>query len=298
MSRYDTLEAKIATEVGRNIGELAYTTKGTFEKTVTALEACKNVRIVTGFFIPKAAAAETDGPPGAGLIGYALDMTRSRNVKFVTDLRCHKTLVAAIEPFGFNIGDVELVQDRDQVQALIPKWQGEKVDGLLSIERPGPGFDGIMRNMNAEPLQMYALDLAPLFRCVSWLSFGVGDGGNEIGMGKVPWPIIEKVIKYGDKIACSTKVDHLVVAGVSNWGGAGLAAALLARANMLESSLRLDLLHEESVRAMVALGACDGKTLQKAATVDGLPLDQHSAIIQEITNLALEAHDVDQVPRT
>ena len=57
------------------------------------------------------------------------------------------------------------------------------------------------------------------------MTIGIGDGGNEIGMGKV----LEKVaanVQYGSEIACTVASDYLVTAGVSNWGGFALAKAI------------------------------------------------------------------------
>src|SRR5207247_10230427 len=54
---------------------------------------------------------------------------------------------------------------------------------------------------------------------------GVGDGGNEIGMGNVR----ARLAKGGGlaaRIASVVSVDHLVVAGVSNWGAYGIVAHL------------------------------------------------------------------------
>ena len=57
------------------------------------------------------------------------------------------------------------------------------------------------------------------------VTIGIGDGGNEIGMGKV----LERVntnVKNGCEIACTVASDYLVTAGVSNWGGYALAKAI------------------------------------------------------------------------
>ena len=56
-------------------------------------------------------------------------------------------------------------------------------------------------------------------------TIGIGDGGNEIGMGKVHQQVIEH-IQNGQNIASTVATDHLVTAGVSNWGGSALVAAL------------------------------------------------------------------------
>jgi hypothetical protein len=53
----------------------------------------------------------------------------------------------------------------------------------------------------------------------------IGDGGNELGMGKVLDEIIKNPkIADGDKIGCAVAADFLIAASVSNWGGYALAA--------------------------------------------------------------------------
>ena len=57
------------------------------------------------------------------------------------------------------------------------------------------------------------------------VTIGIGDGGNEIGMGKV----LERVavnVKHGSEIGCTVSCDYLITAGVSNWGGYALAKAI------------------------------------------------------------------------
>ena len=53
----------------------------------------------------------------------------------------------------------------------------------------------------------------------------IGDGGNELGMGKVMENVV-KFVKNGECIACNVSSDYLITAGVSNWGGYALAVAL------------------------------------------------------------------------
>lgn len=58
---------------------------------------------------------------------------------------------------------------------------------------------------------------------VSYLAFfsfnkGVGDGGNELGMGKVK-DAVKKHIKNGDVIACDVEADFTIVAGKGFFSG-------------------------------------------------------------------------------
>ena len=84
---------------------------------------------------------------------------------------------------------------------------------------------------------MRAYDLSPLTSPLDKISTkamsmkirttGIGDGGNEIGMGKV-FDLVKKYIKNGEKIATTAIMDNLIVASVSNWGGYALSIAILA----------------------------------------------------------------------
>ena len=56
-------------------------------------------------------------------------------------------------------------------------------------------------------------------------TIGIGDGGNELGMGKVFDKVVSHV-PYGKDIASSVSCDYLITCGVSNWGGFGLAAGI------------------------------------------------------------------------
>ena len=55
-------------------------------------------------------------------------------------------------------------------------------------------------------------------------STGIGDGGNECGMGSVRSAVV-KHIPLGEEIGCVVPCDALIAAGVSNWGGWGLITA-------------------------------------------------------------------------
>src|SRR5262249_198846 len=57
-------------------------------------------------------------------------------------------------------------------------------------------------------------------------TIGIGDGGKEMGMGKIPWETIRRNIANGGLVACRVPADYLVVCGVSNWGAYGLAAGV------------------------------------------------------------------------
>jgi hypothetical protein len=109
------------------------------------------------------------------------------------------------------------------------------------------------------------------------VTIGIGDGGNEIGMGKIPWAVICRNIPNGGLVACRVPTDHLIVCGVSNWGAYGLAAGVrLLRGASAETDL-FDLDREQALlEIMVEKGPLvDGVSGQPTVSVDGLPIEQY-----------------------
>ena len=112
------------------------------------------------------------------------------------------------------------------VDDTIALWRRLGVTHALSIERCGRSADGAPRNMRGEDISAFTTPLDELFLAGPWQRIAIGDGGNEIGMGSVPASVIGAHVAHGETIACVTPADHLIVAGVSNWGAYALIGAL------------------------------------------------------------------------
>ncbi|HMF11887.1 MAG TPA: DUF4392 domain-containing protein [Gemmataceae bacterium] len=122
-------------------------------------------------------------------------------------------------------------------------------------------------------------------------TIGIGDGGNEIGMGKIPWDVIRRNIPNGGLVACRVPTDHLIVSGVSNWGAYGLAAGVaLLRGKKLPAEL-FDVERERDLlRIMVERGPLvDGVTGQQTESVDGLPFERYAEPLRRIGELVAPA---------
>lgn len=115
-------------------------------------------------------------------------------------------------------------------------------------------------------------------------TIGIGDGGNEIGMGKVTWEVIRRNIKNGARIACRIATDHLIVAGVSNWGAYALGAGVrLLRGAPPDAGLYDTEREAQLLQKMIDCGPLvDGTTGQRTATVDGLSFEAYSGILRQI----------------
>jgi hypothetical protein len=121
-------------------------------------------------------------------------------------------------------------------------------------------------------------------RALTITTIGIGDGGNEIGMGKVPWEVIRRNIPYGDLIACRVPTDYLVVAGVSNWGAYALAAGVLLLRGKRPDPELFDVAQERKIlQDMVANGPLvDGVTGKQTVTVDGLAFERYAEPLRRI----------------
>ncbi len=239
------------------------------------LDNLGDVVIVTGFYILSAGQHETDGPPGAIAIGNAL-AALGRTVTYVSDL--HTTpmlrdwLGEGVRVVDFPIGDID--SSREAAAEILSQL---KPGLLISIERCGRTKDEKYLNMRAADITRYTARLDYLFeRGIP--SVGIGDGGNEIGMGNLA-EVIPGVDRLPDDPAIA-KVDRLVLASVSNWGGYGLVAALsqLVGRGLLPTTDE----DERLIRRMVDAGAVDGTSGENKYYVDNFTLEQNAGVLRRL----------------
>ena len=197
---------------------------------------------------------------------------------------------------------------------------------LVAIERPGPSHtpDSLARarrsgpvpgeqferevptadqnrchNMRGERIDRWVGRTEQLF---AWIdrqqaaitTIGIGDGGNELGMGSIAWEVLAPAVATppAGRIACRVACDHLLLAGVSDWGAYGLA---LATAVLRGAGAKAAAWDAASQAALIRLlvdraGAVDGVTGQHTATVDGLGLEVYLAPLvrlREVLGLAV-----------
>jgi hypothetical protein len=286
----------------------AFSTPGAALSAARALRRARRVLIVTGFTV-EPDMPETDGPPGAAVLGRALRRLGAR-VTYVTDTINVPLVEAALKTLDEPSEVVVYPGGVDGARKLLAS---EKPTHLVAIERPGRNRAGDYLNMRGDSVAAWNAPIDELFICSGdrepglnrgWpeqgtarlrtrgqparggatrlhavrrpVTVGIGDGGNEIGMGAVRAKIA-RLDALRARIATVVPVDHLVVAGVSNWGGYGIVAALARLTGN-------DLLHTPEIErrlieACVAAGACDGVTRRREPTVDSLGSDTHAAVV-------------------
>ena len=66
-----------------------------------------------------------------------------------------------------------------------------------------------------------------MFSAGPWTTIGIGDLGNEIGMGSLPRDLVAASVARGDQLWCTVVCDHPIVCGISNWAGSALLGAIL-----------------------------------------------------------------------
>lgn len=285
------------------------------------------VAVVTGFLIPTAEppCGETDGPLGALFLARAL-VPLGIKVALVTDGFCRPALQAGLESceLELTVPLLTLPPPQHPWDAYLEyDWLRFArtrfgLTHLLALERVGPShtpasllaqgdapgsLDDFQREVPPEQHDrchtMRGMDITMsmspahrLFEAVKQhlphvTTIGVGDGGNEIGMGKLAWDVIRRNIPGGGLVACRVPADRLIVCGISNWGAYALAAGVRRlRAAKPDRELFDDARELELLRLMVEQGPLvDGVKAERVATVDGLPWERYAAVLRGLAAL-------------
>ncbi|MBI2459974.1 MAG: DUF4392 domain-containing protein [Candidatus Rokubacteria bacterium] len=287
----DPIETLVALDAGgRGIARLVR--PGEARRAAESLFGGAGCLLLTGFVVRPGEAAETDGPSGTVALGRALHRL-GKAVHYLADLPVLPLLEASGKALGEPLPLIPLPGEpaaalreaRTALRSLRPTH-------LVAIERPGRAADGEYYNTRGLSVTAWNAPLDRLFlRRRGLVTVGVGDGGNEVGMGRVR-RAVGRCLPHGATIASTVATDHLVVAGTSNWG----AWALVAYLSLLAGRQLLPTPEEERrlIEAQVEVGGVDGITGQAAPTVDGLPLALHQrllGLLRELTEYGLAQGD-------
>ncbi|XP_027529279.1 D-glutamate cyclase, mitochondrial isoform X2 [Neopelma chrysocephalum] len=287
-------------------------------KACLAISHARSVLITTGFptHFTYEPPEENDGPPGALAIAAILQALE-KEVAIVTDQRAmdlNKKIIEEAVQLGILEKPIPLLSYQRESADSALKFLCDngnsgrpRYDHLIAIERAGMAADGNYYNARKVNIKHLVDPIDELFLAAQTIpgvtTTGVGDGGNELGMGKVK-DAVKKHIKNGDVIACDVEADFTVVAGVSNWGGYAIACALyvLRTCEMHDRYLRKAVGFPQSSKKMVWLSALpsvskeekllktlvrhgvrSGKTASLEMEVDGLPFyNTHSLMIEKL----------------
>lgn len=269
----------------------------------TSLEAAKRIKdavksedvvlIATGFIIPPYG-QETDGPGGAAALARAIDIGLNARPVIVAEEKAIKVVEAACGAFGLNVLDVEnAIKSKHSVAVLdfpldlkMAESNGKMLldkltpSVLMAVEKAGRNKAGVYHRSKGWAISNVCAKVEPMFeeaRKRRILTIGIGDGGNEVGMGSIE-KAVREYVPYGAKcqcpceagIAAESKVDVLIAAAVSNWGAYALTVCL----SLLTGKTQAIHDYQTEVRAleaMASVGAVDGGTGFCEPSVDTIP---------------------------
>lgn len=240
------------------------------------LRAAKQIRecrgrvyILTGF--PVGTSFETDGPAGAMAL-YRLCRRHHSDPVILSD----PTVVSALLD-DFSCVSIPPGAQEETHDAAAALYQKHPPSLVISIERPGAAADGRCYNMAGEDISDRCSQAEPYLSQANCPTIGIGDGGNELGMGNV----LESLSSLNIKPAVS-RCQELIVADVSNW-----AAYALCRVTDWLAGIAHDALPDiqSDLDYLVSKGAIDGVTGEATPTEDGFAVAEGQDLVEAVQAL-------------
>ena len=223
------------------------------------------VLIGTGF--PVLDTFETDGPVGAIALYQLLTQLGAKPV-IVCGNPLYSALKADYQCYQITVNQYEALP------AIASKALAELQPQLvISIERPGFNAQQRYANMRGEDISARCASFDYFLTQAPCPTIGIGDGGNEIGMGN-----LLQAVSALNITPAVTECDELIVADVSNWAAWGLAAmvSILRGENLLAGANPLAILQYLSAK-----GSVDGVTRLNTLTEDGLAHTEGEQLITD-----------------
>ena len=234
--------------------------------------ATDTARVLIGTGFPVGNTFETDGPLGAIALYQAIEKLGGNPLLvcgapladcLANDFATHKIAVA------------DTANREQEARQALDQWQP---DLIISIERPGLNAEGNYCNMRGEDISANCASFDQFLNLASCPTIGIGDGGNEIGMGNVM-----DTLTTLDIVPSTTCCDELVIADVSNWAAHGLIA-------LLSSARGTDMLagwdNIAVLRYLSGHGSVDGVSRENTLTEDGLDSEISEQLIDQLRKIS------------
>lgn len=260
--------------------------------------------------------AETDGPSGAAMLARTLHQAFGVVPILLTEEQLVPGLREVVGSAGLKVLPSESVlrtcHSKGPIHAAtvlpfpisLPEAQREakrlfelySPGAVIVIEKGGMNKAGSIYSCRGEETTDTIAKVDQLVieaRGREIFTLGIGDGGNEIGMGLIHKEAEEILVQdIGESVAGgfapSAPTDALLVAAVSNWGAYGVAACL---AVLLQDR---GVFHDEGVERRVLescahAGFIDGVTGYVEGSVDGIPMDVHLSLVRILKSIVNQA---------
>jgi len=249
-----------------------------FNQIVNELYNSKCVGIITGFPVYSKNIGETDGPLGAMSIAYSL-RALGKEIFIITDKYSFKMIESLKKLLEIDIKIYDADLNRSEIKNIVSTG---KISHLVAIERPGKSKDGNYYSMGGININNLVSDTDEIFKMAmenGVITISIGDGGNELGFGNIREYVEDNVYK-GDLIAANLKSDYILICGISNWGGYGIAKGIeiISGKKIIYDEKTEEVLLDD----MVKNGGVDGCTGKNEASVDGKQKEEYLKIIEEI----------------
>jgi hypothetical protein len=243
-----------------------------------------------GVNIPK---GETDGPPGAAVLGLSIAKARDAKIVLVAEDDYMGPIVECYHSLGLDPIITPFPKDHALAKEATEKIFAQHNPRLVvSIERLGPNSKGVMHSLMGEDWSMFhgALHEVVLQGTKHRIpSIGVGDGGNEIGAGRIvararPFILNGEMCKCPCKggTACAIPTDVFTVGATSNWGAYAIAACLSALTKHRDA-FHTPALERILIERCVSAGAKNGPSATSILAVDDVTVDADISLVQLIS---------------
>jgi len=248
----------------------------------------KIVLIGTGFLIKPTMKPETDGPISSALTARAISLlggvpviVSQKNSRSVLENACaaaELTVCESVEialetPHSVAIVDMPATAERELADKVISQMLALKPAGMICIELPGKGADGKYYSVMGYELEGWPGPIDDLFELVGkqgGVTIGIGDAGNEAGMGFAK-PELDAITPHGSLTGSVVSCSAPIIASVSEFGAYGLIAALQFESG--KKLLQKRDLQEAVLRAAVLTGCVDGCTGKPRPALDMIDLE-------------------------
>jgi hypothetical protein len=285
-----------------------------FEATEKLLSTLQNqekrsVIIITGFVVPPWIEAETDGPVGAISLAHSLSLGFDLTPVLVTEPSSVAKLGKLGEQGGFRIATFEKAMkaprrlvvegftlDREKAKREAEEFLRKVSPSvIISVEKASPNRKGVFHSgigVDVSSLSSKVDALIESAREIGVPTIGIGDAGNEIGMGVIE-DTVREILPTGKDCGCpchggvasAVSTDSLIVTGTSNWGCSAIEAMLSYHFKTPEL-LHDGAMEEFLIRAAASAGFIDPASGFADAGVDAIPAKIHAAMIDVLNFIA------------
>jgi hypothetical protein len=271
------------------------------------------VILLTGLILPgHHPHGETDGPLGAAVLARALALGLSARVLVAVEPELTGMMAELLTAAGLDVvSETDLAtmdgthhpiaavsglsRSRPEARAQAASWiETLHASAVVAIEKAGPNAQGIYHMVGGTDITDTCAKGEAVFAEATargLLRIGIGDRGNELGMGPIA-QLTRKILPFGQDCKCpchggvadETAADLAVPAVISNWGAYGIVACLAVLKE------RPDLLHSAEMErrlleTAISAGTIDGMSGTARLAVDGIGLETSVGIVELLSEI-------------